>query len=283
MSIPVDKNKTINEENQQFHKSEQYQQEQQQEEEIDEEKKKYLAYIEAKSIIAGIPKEYLKYSFFSQGNKIGYNINDSNNKVNQTKLRALNMTIEYVRNIKDYAKEGKSLFYYGIPNKKLGISLLGTFILRAAIENKYTAKFVYFPTLCEDLGYNADTEDKEEYYDVDFLMIDSISSKSQTNSKITDGLADLILFRHKHNKPTIFCSYISPEELASRYSEALITFFDECVVKIPIEHEDANAGILYDVDKLIKYFREKKKEKDQYSYQELQSLLDNFIKNYQFQ
>lgn len=251
--------------------------------ELMEEKRKYLEYIEAKSIAAGIPKEYLKYSFFSCGDKIGYNIKDSNNKINPTKQAALNTTIDYVRNIREYAKEGRSVFYYGEPNRKLGISLLGTFIIRAAIEHRYSAKFVYFPTLCEDFGYDSNTEEKEDYYAVDFLMIDSISSKSQTNSKVTDGFADLVLFRHKHHKPTIFCSYISPEYLSKMYSESLITFFDECVVRVHIKSEENKSTTIYEIDKLIKYLKEKKKEKKDYTDSELDVLLSQFKNSYQFQ
>lgn len=247
------------------------------------EREKYINYINSKIVSSGLPKEYLKYSIKDSQGRKGYNILDSNQRINPTKERALNITIDYILNLKSNFKEGKSLFYFGPPNKKLGLSLLGTFIIRAAIENRYSAKFVYFPTLCEDLGYGVSDEEKEDYYESDFLMIDSISSKSQSNNKISDGFADIVLYRKRHNLPTIFSSYITPEELAARYSEALISYLDEFVGRVELQHEDVHAGILYDMDKLIKYLKEKNKEKNAYSYAEIQALLDRFVNSYQFQ
>lgn len=247
------------------------------------EKDKFYNYINSKIITSGLPKEYLSYAIKDSKDKKGYNIYDSNQKINPTKQRALDITIDYILNLKNNFKEGKSLFYFGPPNKKLGLSLLGTFIIRAAIENRYSAKFVYFPALCEDLGYGVSDEEKEDYYESDFLMIDSISSKSQSNSKIADGFADIVLYRKRYNLPTIFSSYITPEELSARYSESLISYLDDFVSRIELQHEDTHAGILYDMDKLIKYMREKNKEKNSYSYAEIQALIDRFVNSYQFQ
>jgi hypothetical protein len=246
------------------------------------EKEKFLKYIEAKNIAADIPKEYLKYSFFGGENKIGYNFLDSNNQVNDSKKRALDITIDYIKNLKQNLSEGKSLFYFGQPNKKLGLSLLGIFILRAAIESRYSAKFAYFPTFCEDMCYGVDAESRDIYYEVDFLMLDSISSKSQANNKISDGFADVLLFRKKENKPTIFSSYIGIEELYGKYSESLISYFEDFVIKVELKHEEQCSNILYDMDKLLKYMKEKRNEKRQMSYAEIMSVFDKFVNSYQF-
>jgi hypothetical protein len=239
-------------------------------------------YLERKIRLSGIPDEYLKYCPFPKDGKEGYNYFDSNGKVNASKKTAFDVTMEYIKNFDRNFNEGKSVFYYGQPNKNLGASLLGTFILRAAIELKKTAKFVPFSTFCTVVGYDGDTEEKEDYYLVDFLMLDSISSKNQDGKKISDEFADILIYRKKEKKPTIFASYVGVEELYGKYSESLISYFENFVIKVKITHEEQYNDALYDMDKLLKYLKEKRNEKRQMSYIEIISSVDKFINSYQF-
>ncbi len=238
-------------------------------------------YLEKKYLSAGIPREYLKYHLVPNDNKKGYSIFDLNGDLNKTKLEALKFTMTICKLISQKNIDFKNIFFHGYPNKKLGITLLGTFILRVAIAYNYSAKFISFPSLCQNLSYdnNLDSDEKSEYYTADFLLIDAITARSQTVPRISDALCDILLTRNHDGKKTIFCSYISAEEFALRYSESLLSYFEESVTKISLIHNDKYSGI-YAIDKLIKFLKETSKEKKAYTYEELIETINIFVKKH---
>lgn len=244
----------------------------------EEELRKITDYIFSRS---DIPEEYMKYQIYpniSEDPKIPtYSIYNLRGEVSQSKVNAYNKTINYIADIHENKKHGNGIFFYGEPNQKLGMSLLGTFIIRSAIEVGYTALYVPFSKFCSDLDYDGDFEDKYRYYDVDFLLIDCVSQKSSKTAKIIDGFADIILTRRSHKLPTIFASYITPDQLTARYSESLISYLEEFIDTCEIKVENGNQKV-YDINVLIDLLHNQKKIKINYTKDEIDNLVKRFIK-----
>lgn len=226
---------------------------------------------------ADIPPEYMSYSL--KGEKT-YSFVNKDGKIIPSKVEAYNSTLQYIKNLKHYKDKGVGVFLWGMPNQRLGMSLLGTFILRAALEYGYSGMYISFPTFCEDMNCNFDFENKDRYYEIDFLLIDSISIKSQKTSKIIDGFSDVILYRRKEKKPTIFSSYISPDQLALLYSESLQSYLDEFIIKLHIRNEGGEGEVNYNIDLFINFLQEKRKLQKFYTKNELESILKEFQMKY---
>lgn len=227
---------------------------------------------------AEIPPEYMSYSL--KGEKT-YSFVNRDGKIIPSKVDAYNTALQYIKNLKHHKENGKGVYFWGLPNQRLGMSLLGTFILRAALEHGYSGLYVSFPTFCEDMNCNFDFENKSRYYDVDFLMIDSISMKSQKTAKIIDGFSDVILYRRKERKPTIFSSYISPDRLALLYSESLLSYLSEFIIKKEICNKGGDGEISFDVDLFIGFLQDKRKLQKFYSKSELEEILREFQLKYE--
>jgi hypothetical protein len=245
----------------------------------------YKKSLESRFLASGIPPQYLKYGFVAKNGVSGYNYLDKSGKINLTKLNALKTTAKYVSEIDERRRDGKGIIFYGKRSKRMGLTLLGTFILRAAIEANYSAQFVNFSTFCQNLCYDGDFDAYEEYCEVDFLLLDGVSNNNQQNSKITDGVNDIILtHRMGQNKPTIFVSYIEPSEIVNRYSESLESYFEDFIEnKIQILPDEISDGeTIYDIDKLITYIKENKKKKQMLNDLDINEIITKFKSNYQF-
>lgn len=245
--------------------------------------------------LANIPVEYLKYEISIDAskedqteNKKIYDVTNFHGAIVPSKEDAYKITLHYICNIEQYKKEGTGIFFYGKPSQKLGMSLLSVFILRAAISYGYTGLFVPFSTMCEDLDYRSNYEDhgndKRTYYDVDFLMIDSVSKHNSKTSKICDGLADIVLSRRNDKKPTLFASYIPPYQFVDNYGEALMSYIEEFVKKIEIINDSGKTAAHYKLEDLIRFFSKQKNIYDKYnlSSDEIDELVRKFKNQYKF-
>jgi len=257
-------------------------------ENLDDNYKEYLQKVYHENVknkikSSGIPPEFLDYSLTGKEGTKFYNVATLRGKVNPSKENALQTTRQYILNIHKNRESGKGIYLYGLPNQKLGMSLLGTLILRAAIEYGYTAMFESFPTFCENLDWDGDAEVRERYHNVDFLMLDSVSPKCLRTSKVCNGFADVVLERRKENKPTIFSAYVDPRVLSTQYSESLISYFDEFIISCEIIHEQDNrADITYNIDALVAFLKQKRNDKPNYTAAELDFLLQVFQQEYRY-
>lgn len=251
------------------------------------EQDKYQQYLQERKIKAfqdkvassEIPPEFLCYSMDGSNNTKHYDIMTSRGIVNESKEAAFQLTKEYIQNIQTHKQQGKGIFFYGDSNRQLGMSLLGTFILRAAMEMSYTSLFVSFPSFCEEIDWEGDSERRDKFSDVDFLMVDSISitSLSPNYPKIINGFSDIMLYRRKHEKPTIFASYVAPQILSSRFFQSLISYLDNFIIKCEITYSgDKNKKAQYRIDDLISFLKERRKEKHYYSREEIEILMTDF-------
>lgn len=165
---------------------------------------------------SNIPKEYWVY------NVKDYNIyNDG--IIEQSKSNAIIKVSDYIANIDQKFKDGKGLYIVGPRNKQCGISLLGTFVLRRALDNLKSCYFIEFSSFLLDITqYNLDLS---IYYNVDFLMLDSIDPRrSSKNTKIHDTFSDILSYRRSHNKPIIFSSYMPYQYLADLYCQSINSY-----------------------------------------------------------
>ena len=235
--------------------------------------------------LAAIPDEYMKYSLDGERT---YDITDMHGTVIMSKAAAYNIAVQYIVNIAKQKEEGKGIYLYGMPNQKLGMSLLGTFILRAAIDCGYTGLFVPFASLCGDIDYgsfaNIDTRDSEKYYDVDFLMIDSISNRGSRSGKICDGITEIILTRRKERKPTIFSSYIDPQTFVDNYGYSVASYLEEFAIKVQIKNDPTDIKMTYKIEQLKEYLDKKQKEygRDYLTGEEIMDVTKMFLRQGKF-
>jgi DNA replication protein DnaC len=211
-----------------------------------------------------IPPEYMVYTLSGENNSPIYDITNGSGEVANSKVTALQTTIKYITNINHCKKEGKGVYFYGHANQKLGMSLLGTYILRAAIDCGYSALFVPFPSMCEDLDYahynRGESEIKDRYYEVDFLMIDSLSDRNNKSTKVCDALADIILERRRSKKPTIFSAYIDPITFTNYYGQSIASYLQDFIEVVKIENDITGVKTVYRIESLKHFFDRKQKE-----------------------
>jgi DNA replication protein DnaC len=231
--------------------------------------------------LSGIPDEYMAYSLLPAEGMKSYNVHNPRGVQCPSKISAYYATVNYIREIHQHRRNGSGIFYFGEPNQKLGMSLLASFILRAAIEEGYSGLFVPFSTFCDDLDYGYELESKELYRTVEFLVIDAVSKKSIKTPKVVDGFADIILNRRKDKLPTIFASYINPDQLCGYYSESMMSYIEEFMDKYEIKHEaGTDVERRYDIDRYIHFLQEAKRIRTGYSFWELEDLLKKFKNQY---
>lgn len=180
-----------------------------------------------------IPEEYFTYKLSSYN----YYTNKDKQKDKQ-KVEALKKIIEYCDNFDECFTKGKGLFIYGPANSHLGITLLGTYVLRKALTKGKKCKFVDFPTFILNISSYSDEfkmNQASEYYSCDFLMIDSINAFQYLNtSMIKTAFADLVFQRRKEKKPIIFSSHSDPEMLSMAYCDTLSNYVDSYCEKIDL-------------------------------------------------
>lgn len=173
---------------------------------------------------SNIPDEYFTYSLMD------YDFKNKDGSINAKKVSALKSIIEYCDNIDEKYKSGKGLFIHGPANQRCGITLLGTFVLRQALNKNFSCLFTEFSSFTLNLSYFESSSQVDEYYNTDYLMIDSINPlKSLNTSKIRDTFSDIISTRRKYKKPIIFSSYKTPHILADIYSDMLHNYFDSYI------------------------------------------------------
>ncbi len=235
----------------------------------------------ARMELSGIPDEYMAYSLMPSDGMKSYNVCNPRGQQCPSKIAAYFAAANFIRDIHIHRRNGSGIFFYGEPNQKLGMSLLTSFILRAAIEEGYSGLFVPFSTFCADLDTFYELESKELYRTVDFLVIDAVSKKSIKTPQVVDGFADIILARRKQKLPTLFASYINPDQLCSYYSESMMSYLEEFMDKYEIKHEtDTDVDRRYDIDRFINFLQEAKRSRTGYSFWELEELLKRFKNQY---
>jgi len=166
-------------------------------------------------------------------------IDESEDKIiDKQKLKALHDIIKYCDNIENNFNDGRGLFIYGPSGSHLGITLLGTFVLRKALSQGKKCKFVDFPTFILNISSYSDEFkilQATEYYTTDFLMIDSINAFQYLNtSMVKTNFADLVFQRRKAKKPIIFSSHSDPDMLSLSYCDTLSNFIDSYCEKIDL-------------------------------------------------
>ena len=173
---------------------------------------------------ANIPEEYFSYKISD------YNFNDKNKKPDLKKTKALKTIVDYCDNFDENFKNGKGMYIYGPAKSHLGITLLGTFILRQGLNKCKKCKFVEFPTFLINISSYSDefkVEETNEYYTTDILMIDSINAfQYLNNTRVKTMFADIVFQRRNNNKPIIFSSHCEPEMLSIMYCDTLTNFVE---------------------------------------------------------
>lgn len=189
---------------------------------------KALSY-ESNKKASNIPDEYFTYSLGD------YNFKNKDGSVNGKKLNALKLIMNYCDNLEERYKKGRGLFIHGPSNQQCGITLLGTFVLRQALNKNFKCLFTEFSSFALNLSYFESSAQVNNYYNTDFLMIDCINPyKSLNTSKVRDTFSDIVSYRRNNKKPIIFSSYKTPYVLVDLYSDMLGNYFDSYIDEIDL-------------------------------------------------
>lgn len=223
---------------------------------------------------SNIPEEYWKYEIKD------YNSFDEEGKENLKKKNAYLKTINYIKNIEENLRNGKGLYYFGQRYSQCGLSLLGTYVLRSALEHFYKSLYIEFTSFVLDLTHY--DSDINIYYDIDYLMLDSIdSSRSLKNAKVHDTFADILSYRRSRKKPIIFCSYQHYKLFSTEYCKSIESYVENYCEFIDISNDKEIKFTLYELIILL----EKQKNNDykdpatrtlQYSPEDIYNLIKGY-------
>lgn len=164
---------------------------------------------------AGIPAEFFNYSMSEKSQKKKYSYSDVMGNIDESRKHAYDTIADYIsaEKLPGNLHSGRSVFVFGEANSHLGISLLCTFLLRAAIENGYRGKYISFISLCEEITNFNPPEDSEDYFNVPALMIDTITigngggSVGMLHERVRGRLSSLLKYRADKKLPTFFASH----------------------------------------------------------------------------
>lgn len=222
-----------------------------------------------------IPSEYFTYRLSN------YNISDSSGKLDEKKCEALKVIVSYCDNIKSNFEKGRGIYIYGPPKSQLGITLLGTFVLRKALNIHKKCKFVEFPTFLMNLTSYLDERkvfQSDEYYNTDYLMIDSINAfQYLNNTRVKTSFADLVFHRRKNNKPIIFSSHSDPDLLSIAYCDTLSNYIESYCDIIDLSTKSVNAMTLIEARNRIDNWarNDPGREFQKYTLKEIENIIKN--------
>lgn len=196
-----------------------------------------------------------------------------NGKENIFKKRALQMICCYIRDFDYYQKQNIGLFLYGPNSRRMGMTLLVSYVLRHAIEKMIkSVLMVHFPTLKNEMAiYDNKWEDnKEKYYVVDHLFIDSLNTEGAKNAVVIDKLNALLDFRAANRKNTHFVSYVDMNKIKGFFGEVIYHLIQSNTSQIQLSNMH-NASVipsdisnyLYNInrlEKVLKYVKSKNRE-----------------------
>jgi DNA replication protein DnaC len=147
---------------------------------------------------ANIPREYYDLTLDS------FKETDEEKAIIKKKIHGI------TQDIHRFVNEGHNLLMYG-PNGT-GKTMLSIEILKAAVKNKFTVHYEFFPIICEAFskkGYKAD--EVKEYYDklfstVDILVLDELGKESEMAEIDKDSarrLLEIHVLKKRGGKPVI--------------------------------------------------------------------------------
>ncbi len=209
---------------------------------------------------ACIPDEYWRYHLSD------YDFSKSGGGEDPLKKRGLAMVVTYINNLEENFRKGRGFYIRGERNKRQGISLLGTFVLKAALEQMKTCYYIEFSSLLQKITNRYREENQEVIdfcYDVEFLLLDSIeSSKSQKDTRIHDCFSDIIAHRRQKKLPIVFCSYQSYHSLADSYCQTLLNYVNEYSNEIDLSNPNTERYNLIEVIQRLQDYNLKNRPKE---------------------
>lgn len=172
-----------------------------------------------------IPEEYMEYSLekFQDQDQISRKY---------AKARIIN----YIQNIDDELEKGMGIYLYGERNSFLGMTLLGTFVLRAVLQKLRPCYYREFSSFVSDMS--SFDPDFYPYYNSDILLLDSIDPlKSLKSPLIHDNFSNVISYRRAKKLPIIFCSYVTPDVLSLAYCQSIQGYVSKFCYQIDLVPE----------------------------------------------
>ncbi len=159
---------------------------------------------------ANVPREYY-----------GLNMDDFK-ETTVDKVQLKKFVTSVIADPNRFFNEGRNIFFYG-PNGT-GKTMLAVEILKAAINNKHSIYYDFYPIICEEFskkGYKAD--DVKERYDkifstVDFLVIDEMCKESDCEDNLARRLLEIHILKKRGGKPTILLGNLYDVNKNTEYS-----------------------------------------------------------------
>lgn len=188
----------------------------------------------------------------------GKTLDDFETRDNPYLERALDVTREYIADLKAMRGRGMGLTYTG--QNGVGKTHLACAVMSAAKEAKYRIECIELDnyiklhlemfrvnTRLAKAGYDEDSmrsfelDERLRYieFDAKFLLIDDLGREHASQSGwSSEQVFGLIKSRYNRHLPTVITTNLPFPELDARYTEGLSSFLKEATITVDMEGED---------------------------------------------
>ena len=149
---------------------------------------------------------------------------------------------EYVDNIRNAYKHGLGLVLHG--GNGVGKTFLSSQILKSAMANGYSARFITLAELTALMRSKIDKPEDEKFYEdnvknAEFLSIDNMGSEHRASSSYVPGEFDILARARRRNFfPTLITTNLSRGEFDNIYGPNISSLYSSCSAFLCVEGTD---------------------------------------------